>query len=77
MDVRTQLAVSPNVRVEIGRDGVLHVLTGPMTLHVDRRVCRELAVTLGRALDALDRAPAPGEPPCLRVVASQTTRTEE
>jgi hypothetical protein len=28
VDVRTPLAVSRNARVEIGRDGVLHVLAG-------------------------------------------------
>jgi hypothetical protein len=53
IDVRTPLAVSEHVRVEIGRDGVLHVLAGPVTLHLDRRRCEELTTTLARGMVAL------------------------
>jgi len=53
VDVRTALAVSPHARVEMGRDGVLHVLVGPLTLHLDRAICEELTTTLARAMVAL------------------------
>jgi hypothetical protein len=36
IDVRTLLAASAQTRVEIGQDGVLHVLAGPVTLHLER-----------------------------------------
>lgn len=50
MDIRTVLARSENARVEVGRDGVLHVHAGPMTLHVDRAFAEELTTTLARAM---------------------------
>lgn len=53
IDIRTALAESANVRVEMGRDGVLHVLTGPVTIHLDRGRCEELARTLARAVAVL------------------------
>jgi hypothetical protein len=53
VDVRTPLAVSRNARVEIGRDGVLHVLAGPVTLHLERAACEELTTTLARAMVVL------------------------
>lgn len=56
IDIRTQLAASPRTRVEIGQDGVLHVLAGPITLHLDRAVCEELTTTLARAMVALTRS---------------------
>ncbi len=34
VDVRTLLAASENVRVEVGRDGALHIVTAVMTLHL-------------------------------------------
>ena len=58
IDVRTELARSPHTRVEIGEDGVLHVLAGPVTLHLDRKICEELTTTLARSLVALARADA-------------------
>ena len=70
IDVRTPLATSPGARVEIGREGVLHVLAGPITLHLDRERCEELTSTLARAmvaLETLDRS----RQPRLRVVARQ------
>jgi hypothetical protein len=66
IDVRTELARSPHTRVEIGEDGVLHVLAGPVTLHLDRKICEELTTTLARSLVALARAEAPSRP--LRLV---------
>jgi hypothetical protein len=56
IDIRTELAASPRTRVEVGQDGVLHVLAGPVTLHMDRAVCEELTTTLARAMVALARA---------------------
>jgi hypothetical protein len=58
IDIRTELAASPRTRVELGQDGVLHVLAGPVTLHMDRAVCEELTTTLARAMVALARGPA-------------------
>lgn len=55
IDIRTELAASPRTRVEQGQDGVLHVLAGPVTLHMDRAVCEELTTTLARAMVALAR----------------------
>ena len=62
MDIRTPLAVSRSARVEIGQDGILHILAGPITLHLNRPVCEELSATLTRALqhlEALDGAQRP------------------
>ena len=58
IDIRTELASSPSARVEVGRDGVLHVLAGPVTLHMDRATCEELTTTLARAMIALARTTA-------------------
>ena len=56
IDIRTELAASAHTRVEVGQDGVLHVLAGPVTLHMDRGVCEELTNTLARAMVTLARA---------------------
>ena len=53
IDVRTTLAASRQTRVEIGDDGVLHVLAGPVTLHLDRGACEDLTTTLARAMVTL------------------------
>lgn len=69
IDIREPLAVSASVRVERGNDGVLHVLVGPVTLHLDRACCEELTTTLARAMMRLsDRNP---ERPVLRLVAER------
>jgi hypothetical protein len=76
-DVRTPIAISPSARVELGRDGTLHVLVGPVTLHVDRHFCEELATTLAVAMVRLyerddqrrhDETPTT---PVLRLVGSE------
>jgi len=59
IDIRTELAASKRTRVDIGQDGVLHVLAGPITLHLDRATCEELTTTLARAMVALARARRP------------------
>ena len=76
-DVRTPLAVSPSARVELGRDGTLHVLVGPVTLHVERHLCEELATTLAVAMVRLHerddqrlRSETPSAP-VLRLVDSE------
>jgi hypothetical protein len=68
VDVRTPLAVSPTARVEIGRDGILHVLAGPITLHLEREACEELTTTLARAMMVLARAAPKKRRPPLAVV---------
>jgi hypothetical protein len=55
IDIRTELAASPRTRVEVGQDGVLHVLAGAVTLHLDRAACEELTTTLARAMVTLAR----------------------
>ena len=65
IDIRTELAASKRTRVDIGQDGVLHVLAGPITLHLDRATCEELTTTLARAMVALARSRRPR----LRLVA--------
>jgi hypothetical protein len=60
IDIREPLAGSKNVRVERGRDGVLHVLVGPITLHLERAYCEELATTLARAMVRLSERPVTG-----------------
>jgi hypothetical protein len=56
VDVRTPLAASEHARVEMGQDGVLHVLVGSVTLHLEQAVGEELTTTLARAMLALRRA---------------------
>jgi hypothetical protein len=69
IDIRTELAASPRTRVEIGKDGVLHVLAGPVTLHMDRAICEELTTTLARALVVLARNERqPRRAPSLRLL---------
>lgn len=58
VDVRQPLAASEYTRIELGQDGVLHVLTGALTLHLDRARCEDLTTTLARAMVALARADA-------------------
>jgi hypothetical protein len=68
VDIRAPLAVSRHVRVEIGRDGVLHVLVGAVTLHLERAVCEELTTTLARAMVTLIRVQPKGGSPTLTLV---------
>jgi|SRR5688572_13127961 hypothetical protein len=69
IDIRTELAASPRTRVEVGQDGVLHVLAGPVTLHMDRAICEELTTTLARAMVALARSQTePRRAPSLRLL---------
>jgi hypothetical protein len=75
IDIRTVLAASPRTRVELGEDGVLHVLAGPVTLHLNRAVCEELTTTLARAMVVLTRNEPNSRPAgALRLV--RETRTE-
>ena len=69
IDVRTPLAVSENVRIELGNDGALHVVTPRLTLHLDREQCEELTTTLARGLVRLHKLKAPRARPSLRVVS--------
>jgi hypothetical protein len=68
VDVRTPLAVSPNARVELGRDGTVHVLVGPITLHLDRAMSEELTTTLARAMVLLTQSAPRRRRPALEVV---------
>jgi hypothetical protein len=71
IDIRTELAASPRTRVELGQDGVLHVLAGPVTLHLDRAVCEELTTTMARAMVTLARSEPQRRPVAgLRLVAA-------
>jgi hypothetical protein len=76
IDVRTPLAASKHTRVEIGRDGVLHVLAGPVTLHMDRATCEELTTTLARAMVALAALHPKARPPALALVRANDDRNE-
>lgn len=73
IDVRTPLAVSENVRIELGTDGALHVVTPQLTLHLDRARCEELTTTLARGLVRLHKLKAPCARPNLRVVSADET----
>jgi len=68
IDIRTPLATSEHARVELGRDGVLHVLAGPVTLHMERAICEELTTTLARAMVALARIQPKRTRPALTLV---------
>jgi hypothetical protein len=68
IDVRTPLAVSPNSRVELGEDGVLHLLVGPVALSLDRARCEELATTLARAMVLLAKTQPKRTTPKLALV---------
>jgi hypothetical protein len=79
IDVRTELASSEHARVERGGDGVLHVLVGAVTLHLEQAVAEELTTTLARAMLALrrearaERAQQPEKPrrPALELVRGE------
>jgi len=73
VDVRVPLAASPGARVELGQDGVLHVLTGPVALSLDRAACEELATTLARAMVRLARMHPRRRTPQLTVVEGGQT----
>jgi hypothetical protein len=77
IDVRTPLATSRHARVEIGHDGVLHVLAGPVTLHLERAICEELTTTLARAMVALARSQPRERRPWLQIVADETDELAE
>jgi hypothetical protein len=77
VDIRTPLAASPHARVEIGRDGVLHVLAGPVTLHLDRARCEELATTLARAMVTLAAIHPKARAPALSLVRGEHERTSQ
>jgi hypothetical protein len=77
VDVRTPLAASRNARVELGRDGVLHVLSGPVTLHMDRASCEELTTTLARAMVALARLQPKSRPAPLMLVRADDNEAAE
>jgi hypothetical protein len=65
---RTELAASTSTRVEIDEEGVMHVLSGGVTLHLDEEACEELATTLARAVIALSRSRATPRKGKLRLV---------
>jgi len=77
IDVRTPLAVSENVRVELGENGGLHVVTALLTLHLERDQCEELTTTLARALVRLHKLKKPRRAPTLRVVGSEACSQAE
>ena len=68
IDVRVVLAVSPSARVERGRDGVLHVHVGPVTMHLDRGTCEELSSTLARAMSRYSEVSTTAQMRRLRVL---------
>ena len=70
IDVRTPLAVSENVRIELGNDGGLHVVTPALTMHLDREQCEELTTTLARGLVRLHKLKARRAQPSLRLVST-------
>jgi hypothetical protein len=77
IDIRTPLAVSKNARVELGRDGVLHVLAGPVTVHMDRATCVELTTTLARAMITLAKLHPMTRPPALALVRDEEDEDED
>jgi hypothetical protein len=77
VDVRTLLAVSPNARVELGRDGTVHVLAGPITLHLDRATCEELTTTLARAMVLLAKSAPKQRRPALELVRAEAPNASE
>jgi hypothetical protein len=77
IDVRTTLAASAQTRVEIGRDGVLHVLAGPITLHLERAACEDLTTTLARAMVVLARSEPRRRPPTLALVPPSAAQEPE
>jgi hypothetical protein len=74
VDVRTPLAVSPSARVEVGEDGTLHVLVGPVTLHVHRHLCEELTTTLAVAMVRLHERDEKRAARTLHLVAAEGSR---
>jgi hypothetical protein len=68
IDVRVPLAVSESVRVELGEDGTLHLVTPSLTLHLTRPHCEELATTLARGMVRLRKLDTAKARPFLRVI---------
>ncbi|MET0389399.1 MAG: hypothetical protein ABW321_25720 [Polyangiales bacterium] len=68
IDVRTPLAASDDMRVEIGRDGLMYVVTPSVSLHLDRVRCEELTHMLARAMVRLRKLEAARMTPRLRMV---------
>lgn len=68
IDVRTPLAASDHVRLELGDDDVLHLLVGPVTLHLDRGRCVELTTTLARGMVRLSQLESRPNGPQLELV---------
>jgi hypothetical protein len=77
VDVRTPLAVTPSARVELGADETLHVLVGPVTLHVHRHLCEELATTLAVAMVRLHERDKMRESRTLRLVMPERETPEQ
>ena len=78
VDARTPLAVSENVRIELGKDDTLHVVTSIVTLHLERAQCEELTTTLARALVRLHKLRKPRRSrPNLRVVGDEASPAAE
>jgi hypothetical protein len=81
IDVRIPLAASDNVRVEVGRDGEVYLVTQSVTLHLAQARCEELTSTLARAMLRLRKLEAARARPALRMVpaangARESTRDE-
>lgn len=71
VDIRTPLAASNNPRVELGGDGLLQVLAGPVTAHMDRATCEELRTTIARAMIALAKLHPKTRPPVPALVRDE------
>jgi hypothetical protein len=67
------LAISQSARVELGRDGTVHVLVGPVTLHLDRAPCEALTTPLACAMVRLARRMPEVQRPTLALLRTEST----
>ena len=72
VEVRETLSSASTTRLDIGEDGVLHLLVGPVTIHLDQPTCEELTTTLATGLLKLVKRKKTVDLPDLRLVVSDT-----
>ena len=68
MEIRELLSQGPTTRLDIDGDGILHLLIGPVTIHLDKLSAIELATTLSVGLVKVLKTKHQTSTPILRLV---------
>ena len=77
VEIRETLSEASQTRLDRGEDGVLHILVGPVTLHLDQAVCAELATTLAPGLMRLIEIQGPSRKFELKLVPTEAHASRE